>query len=168
MTPWVCMKRRWGEKNKVQEWPGPFTCPTPLRGWGESPRGRRRGLGGLYLTAQQPPRRMLRSAALGGVFGFVLVVIGLVVFDDVVLAAEESDHTWAGRRKEWQVTNGWWWLVVEISCLETLVECNSPAHMMSTTTMMMSSPALSWVVWPTSSIVTSSKGANGEQSSGFG
>lgn len=111
---------------------------------------------------------MLRSAALGGVFGFVLVVIGLVVFDDVVLAAEEGDHTWAGRRKEWQVTNGGWWLVVEISCLETLAECNSPAHMMSTTTMMMSSPALSWVVWPTSSIVTSSKGANGEQSSGFG
>lgn len=31
-----------------------------------------------------------------------------------------------------------------------------PAHMMSTTTMMMSSPALSWAAWPTSSIVTSS------------
>lgn len=37
---------------------------------------------------------MLRSAALRGVFGFVLVVIGLVVFDDVILATEESDHTW--------------------------------------------------------------------------
>ena len=33
-----------------------------------------------------------------------------------------------------------------------------PAHMMSTTTMMMSSPALSWAAWPTSSIVTSSGG----------
>lgn len=31
-----------------------------------------------------------------------------------------------------------------------------PAHMTSTTTMMMSSPALSWAAWPTSSIVTSS------------
>ena len=40
---------------------------------------------------------MLRSAALGGVFGFVLIVVGLVVFDDVVLAAEESDHTWEER-----------------------------------------------------------------------
>ena len=49
--------------------------------------------GGLYLTAQQPPCRMLRSAALWGVFGFVLVVVGLVVFDYVVLATEKSDHT---------------------------------------------------------------------------
>lgn len=40
---------------------------------------------------------------------------------------------------------------------------SSPAHMMSTTTMMMSSPALSWVLWPTSSIVTSSEGINGQQ-----
>lgn len=34
--------------------------------------------------------------------------------------------------------------------------------MISTTTMMMSSPALSWVVWPTSSIVTSSEGVNAQ------
>lgn len=39
---------------------------------------------------------------------------------------------------------------------------SSPAHMISTTTMMMSSPALSWVVWPTSSIVTSSEGVKGQ------
>lgn len=61
-------------------------------------------MGGLYLTAQQPPCRMLGSAALGGVFGFVLVVVGLVVFDDVVLATEESDHTWkekTGRVSPW-------------------------------------------------------------------
>lgn len=48
---------------------------------------------GLYLTAQQPPRRVFGSAALGRVFGFVLVVVGLVVFDDVILATEEGDHT---------------------------------------------------------------------------
>lgn len=31
-----------------------------------------------------------------------------------------------------------------------------PAHMIRTTTMMISSPALSWAAWPTSFIVTSS------------
>lgn len=31
---------------------------------GETPRERRGGGGGLYLTAQQPPRRVLGSAAL--------------------------------------------------------------------------------------------------------
>lgn len=37
---------------------------------------------------------MLGSAALWGVFGFVLVVVRLVVFDYVILATEEGDHTW--------------------------------------------------------------------------
>lgn len=57
-------------------------------------------MGGLYLTAQQPPGWMLRSAALRGVFGFVLVVVGLVVFDYVILAAEECDHTWKERQNK--------------------------------------------------------------------
>ncbi len=48
----------------------------------------------LYLTAQQTSWRMLRGAALGRVLGFILVIVGLVVFDDVVLTAEERDHTW--------------------------------------------------------------------------
>lgn len=42
---------------------------------------------GLYLITQQPPRWVFRSAALRGGLGFVLVV-GLIVFDDIVLAAE--------------------------------------------------------------------------------
>lgn len=48
---------------------------------------------GLYLTAQQSSGRMFRGAALGGIFGFILVVVGLVVFDNVILPAEESNHT---------------------------------------------------------------------------
>lgn len=67
-----------------------------MRGGGRHPG--EGGGGGLYLTAQQPPCWMFRSAALGGVFGFVLVVVRLVVFDNVVLATEESDHTWKERR----------------------------------------------------------------------
>ncbi len=34
-----------------------------------------------------------RGAALGRVLGFILVIVGFVVFDDVVLTAEERDHT---------------------------------------------------------------------------
>lgn len=45
-----------------------------------------------YLAAQQAPCRMFRCTALRRVFGFVLVVVGFVVFDDVVLATKESDH----------------------------------------------------------------------------
>lgn len=48
----------------------------------------------LNVAAQQPPLRVLRSTALWGVLGFILVVVGLVVFDDVILTAEQSDHTW--------------------------------------------------------------------------
>lgn len=70
-------------------------------------------MGGLYLTAQQPPRRMFRSAALRGVFGFVLVVVGLVVFDYVVLATEEGDHTWKEKEN-----------IVTISLLN-MNKCNS-------------------------------------------
>ncbi len=47
---------------------------------------------------------MFRSAALGGVFGFVLVVVGLVVFDYVVLATEESDDTWEGRQSAFMIS----------------------------------------------------------------
>lgn len=83
------------------------TIHLPGAAEGKAPGGRRGG-GGLYLTAQQPPRGMLRSAALRGVFGFVLVVVGLVVFDDVVLAAEESDHTWKERQNV--VTSSQLWL----------------------------------------------------------
>lgn len=36
---------------------------------------------------------MLGGAALRRVLGFVLVVVGLVVFNDVVLTAEESYYT---------------------------------------------------------------------------
>lgn len=35
---------------------------------------------------------MLRGAALRGVLRFVLVVVGLVIFDDVVLATKQGDH----------------------------------------------------------------------------
>lgn len=104
-------------------------------------------IGWFYLAAQQAPCWMFRSAALGGVFGFVLVVVGFVVLDDVILATEESDDTCEGRRGQNALTRK--------SCLGCAFT-SSPAHMMSTTTMMMSSPALSWVVWSTSSIVTSS------------
>lgn len=55
--------------------------------------------GGLYLTAQQSPCWVFRGAALRGVFGFVLVVVGLVVFDDVILATEESDDTLGAESK---------------------------------------------------------------------
>lgn len=84
------------------------TIHLPGAAEGKAPGGRRGWVGGLYLTAQKPPRRMLRSAALRGVFGFVLVVVGLVVFDDVVLAAEESDHTWKERKNV--VTSSQLWL----------------------------------------------------------
>lgn len=63
------------------------------------------------------------------------------------------------------------WGEAELDCFDTKIlsamglwciflYVSSPAHIMSTTTMMMSSPALNWVVWPTSSIVTSSKEVN--------
>lgn len=42
--------------------------------------------------------------------------------------------------------------VINVHCSRGIL----PAHMMSTTTMMMSSPALSWAAWPNSSIITSS------------
>lgn len=35
---------------------------------------------------------MLRGAAFRGVLSFVLVVVGLVIFDDVVLATKQGDH----------------------------------------------------------------------------
>lgn len=35
---------------------------------------------------------MLRGAAFRGVLRFVLVVVGLVIFDDVVLATKQGDH----------------------------------------------------------------------------
>lgn len=82
------MKCQW-KKKKSLEVAGTIHLPGAAEG--EAPGGEERG--GLYLTAQQPPRRMFRSAALGGVFGFVLVVVGLVVFDYVILATEESNHT---------------------------------------------------------------------------
>lgn len=50
------------------------------------------------VAAQQPPLRVLRGAAFGGVLRLVLVVVGLVVFDDVVLAAEQGDHACGAKR----------------------------------------------------------------------
>lgn len=35
---------------------------------------------------------MLGSAVLRGALGFLLAVVGLVIFDDIVLSAEQGDH----------------------------------------------------------------------------
>lgn len=51
---------------------------------------------GTHLAAEQPPALVLRGAVLRGALGFLLAVVGLVVFDDVVLPAEQGDHPWWG------------------------------------------------------------------------
>lgn len=48
---------------------------------------------GLDVAAQQPPLWMFRCTAFGGVLGFVLVVVRLVIFDDVILATEQGNDT---------------------------------------------------------------------------
>lgn len=69
----------------------------------------------LYLTAQQTSWRMLRGAALRRVLGFILVIVGLVVFDDVILAAKQNYHTcaqtsmrkWERARQFRELKTGW-------------------------------------------------------------
>lgn len=48
---------------------------------------------GLDVAAQQPPLWMFRCTAFGGVLGFVLVVVRLIIFDDVILATEQGNDT---------------------------------------------------------------------------
>lgn len=43
---------------------------------------------------------MLWCAGFRRTLGFLLVVIGLIVLDDVILAAEEGYDTWEDRREQ--------------------------------------------------------------------
>lgn len=98
LKPWSCCSddtmRLKSVSEKSLKVAGTIHLPCAAEGGGT--QGEEGGVG-LYLTAQQPPCWVFRSAALWGVFGFVLVVVGLVVFDYVVLATEKRDHTWQER-----------------------------------------------------------------------
>lgn len=52
-----------------------------------------------HLAAQEPPTLVLGGAVLRGVLGFLLVVVGLVVLDDVVLPAEQGNHPCEGEEE---------------------------------------------------------------------
>lgn len=45
-----------------------------------------------HLAAQEAPALVLGSAVLRGALGFLLAVVWLVIFDDIVLSAEQGDH----------------------------------------------------------------------------
>lgn len=45
-----------------------------------------------HLAAQEPSALVLGSAVLRGVLRFLLAVIWLVIFDDIVLSAKQGDH----------------------------------------------------------------------------
>lgn len=54
----------------------------------------------LDIATQQAPLWVLWSAALWGVLGFVLVVVGLIVFNDVILATKQRNHPWETNGQE--------------------------------------------------------------------
>lgn len=173
MTLWVGMKCQWKRSRSGR---GPFTCPALLRGrhpGGEEERGV-----GYTLLRNSPP-----VGCSGVLHSEEFLALSLLLFGSLSLimsywrqkraitpGGEEGSihhqpspvilsHTYActcfckqlGKITGDRNTAVLWFLT-------RYTFLSSPAHMISTTTMMMSSPALSWVVWPTSSIVTSSRG----------
>lgn len=59
---------------------------------------------------------MLRGAAFRGVLRFVLVVVGLVIFDDVVLATKQGDHACVAKGIKWESQ---WLLADSVHARET-------------------------------------------------
>lgn len=45
-----------------------------------------------HLAAEEPAALVLGSAVLRGALDFLLAVIWLIVFDDIVLSAKQGDH----------------------------------------------------------------------------
>lgn len=45
-----------------------------------------------HLAAEEPSALVLGSAVLRGALDFLLAVIWLVIFDDIVLSAKQGDH----------------------------------------------------------------------------
>ena len=45
-----------------------------------------------HLAAEEPAALVLGSAVLRGALDFLLAVIWLIIFDDIVLSAKQGDH----------------------------------------------------------------------------